>query len=97
MEFIDHNQSGKAVEVGEPVLFDFATLVHCNHSILSYGTFGFWTAYMKKSGNHVYFHMCDFFSIFRHLSTQLKQYIEIPDPCVYLENEKWQKNISCDS
>ena len=97
MEFIDHNQSGKAVEVGEPVLFDFATLVHCNHSILSYGTFGFWTAYMKKSGNHVYFHMCDFFNVFRHLSTQLKQYIEIPDPCVYLENEKWQKNISCNS
>ena len=29
-----------------PQYFDLSVLSHCNHSIIDYGTFGFWSAYL---------------------------------------------------
>ena len=30
----------------DPIDFEFAVLSHCNHSVIDYGTFSFWTAYL---------------------------------------------------
>ena len=36
----------------DPVLFDFTVLSHCDHAVVDYGTFSFWTAYL--TGGHVF-------------------------------------------
>ena len=71
------------------VLYDFAIMAHCTHSILSLGTFGFWAAFLKPKGIHIY---SNEYAMYQNLRTEDKQLIEIADPCIKIQDDKWMKN-----
>ena len=37
-------------------MLDMAIMSKCNHSIISYGTYSFWSAYLKPAGQTLYVH-----------------------------------------
>ncbi|KAJ1131527.1 hypothetical protein NDU88_009863 [Pleurodeles waltl] len=61
---------------------DFAILAHCNHTIMTIGTFGYWTAYLA-GGETVYltnFTLPDspYLELFRYEASFLPEWIGIP-------------------
>ena len=69
------------------VAIDMALASHCNHSIISFGTFSFWTAFLKPSGITV--HPKGFWEM-SELATSKLKWIALPDPCLI----ETGKNIS---
>ena len=69
---------------------DFAILANCNHSIISHGMFGFWSAYLRPRPGGI--------TLFVNNSYQYNTYkmdsnwIEWNDPCIYKKpnGQKWQ-------
>lgn len=83
--------------------YDLAVLAHCNHSIIGYGTFAFWSAYLKPKGQVI---MASGFSskptpLLTDVQTSLKTWILMNDPCyvkpdnknasIHITQECWQK------
>ena len=58
---------------------DMAVGAHCNHSIISFGTFSFWTAFLKYQKGIV-IHPKGFWEMEELSSTNLS-WIALPDPC----------------
>jgi hypothetical protein len=70
------------------VVFDFVALSKCNHSIISHGTFGLWSAYFKPSGTHIRDYI--FWKDAECLDNPTTKWIEMPDPCRYWKNGHWR-------
>ena len=101
VEFVEHengfesvlfNSNGRRIldkhEIDD-VLYDFAIMAHCTHSILSLGTFGFWAAFLKPKGIHIY---SNEYAMYENLRTEDKQLIKMVDPCIKIQDNKWIKN-----
>ncbi|KAM5163330.1 galactoside alpha-(1,2)-fucosyltransferase 2-like [Mantella aurantiaca] len=76
----DVHFSGDGIE-GSPA-FDFALLAHCNHTIMTIGTFGYWAAYLV-GGETIYltnFTLPDspYLKIFKYEAAFLPEWIGIP-------------------
>ncbi|XP_064415626.1 galactoside alpha-(1,2)-fucosyltransferase 2-like [Latimeria chalumnae] len=61
---------------------DFAILIHCNHTIMSIGTFGFWAGYLA-GGETVYLTNftlpeSEFLRVFKYAAYYLPEWIGIP-------------------
>ncbi|XP_078507116.1 galactoside alpha-(1,2)-fucosyltransferase 2-like [Lissotriton helveticus] len=82
--------AGNGVEVSPGR--DFALLTHCNHTIMTIGTFGFWVGYLV-GGETVYLNNftlpeSDFLQVFRYEAAYLPQWIGIQaDLSPLLRNE----------
>jgi hypothetical protein len=76
------------------VNFDFAALVSCNNSIVSSGTFGIWSAFLKSTGTHIYNgyehkkHIA-WPGLNQYLNTPTTTWIQMEDPCRYILFERW--------
>jgi hypothetical protein len=82
------------------ILFDFVALQHCNNSIVSSGTFGLWSAYMKSTGIHIYNGYMRNGQIDRgfieYLKTPTTTWIKMDDPCRYMLDDRWAMHNSSD-
>ena len=67
------------------IVHDIALAAHCNHSIISYGTFSFWTAFLKLFG--ITIHPQGFWDM-PNLSTKHTQWISQSDPCQSMSDGK---------
>ncbi|XP_073512106.1 galactoside alpha-(1,2)-fucosyltransferase 2-like [Phyllobates terribilis] len=71
-------------------IHDFALLVHCNHTIMTIGTFGYWAGYLSR-GETIYlsnFTLPDseFLNIFKYEAAFLPNWIGIPADLSPLQN-----------
>ncbi|XP_023235997.1 galactoside 2-alpha-L-fucosyltransferase 2-like [Centruroides sculpturatus] len=81
-------------EPPEPA-YDLALLAHCNHSIITYGTFGFWGAYLA-GGDTVYYanFLAPNSKFLRHELTYDKVYLPEWVGISTIENDFWLKHNS---
>ena len=63
---------------------DFAVLKNCNHSIISVGTFGFWTGYLHLNGEVI---RASTFPNLEWTQTNLPAWQFIEDPCFMNESK----------
>lgn len=63
--------------------YDMAILAQCNHSIISFGTFSFWSAYLRPSGDVIvadgYYETQPL--LLTYIKKTLSQWRLLPDPC----------------
>ena len=80
--------------IAESSYVDLTILAKCNHSIISFGSFGFWSAYLRPEGTTLFLnneYQRDEIN-FYHINKYSKNTKWIPwnDPCVTKINNKWQ-------
>ena len=80
----------------QQVFLDMAILSRCNHSIISYGTYSFWTAYLKPRGVHLHVaHDYDNYPMeTQYLQSKNVEWVELKDPCVSKNSDgSWKFNF----
>ena len=68
---------------------DFAILAQCHHSIISYGLFGFWSAYLKPTGITLYY-TDSYYLDLKTLNDENSKWIPWIDPCIEKINATWK-------
>jgi hypothetical protein len=67
------------------VAIDLAILASCNHTIMSYGTYSFWAAYLKQSGTTLFFEHQNFPFHVDEINDEVTQWIPWKDPCITVD------------
>lgn len=81
----------KLASAERQVLLDMSILISCHHSIISFGTFSFWSAYLKKQGTVIHVDN-DYNNIgydTKHSNETWTHWIPLMDPCVEWKNGEW--------
>merc|ERR1712038_1953193 len=63
---------------------DLAILSQCDHSIISFGTFGFWTAYLRTKPGKVIVadgYAPEYHILTNHIKSTLPEWTTLDDPC----------------
>ena len=68
--------------------FDLAVMTKMNHSIISFGSFSFWTAYLRFKGVTIWYKDQPGGIPVKHLNTVDSNWIGFPDPCSKMVDEK---------
>ncbi len=68
--------------------FDLAVLSRMDHSIIGYGSFGFWTAYLKANGTTIWSKEMPGLQQVEYLNVPGTKWIGMDDPCVSLVDGK---------
>ena len=70
---------------------DMSILSQCNHSIISYGTYSFWSAYLRRKGTTLFVdnHYQNFYHDPRYVNSKDTKWIPWKDPCVIKKDGVW--------
>ena len=81
-------------DIPQQAYLDFTILAKCNHSIISFGSFGFWSAYLRPKGVTLFL-TNDYrreninVNLINSKTSKDIQWIPWKDPCVTKVNNKW--------
>ena len=101
VDFTEFVQNNKGARDSEAVVgFDLAVLSRMDHSIISYGTFSFWSAFLKPRGTTIFyqdFYYRDFTGLVDALNTNDSIWLGKSDPCSYLNKGRryFRKDVDC--